>query len=69
MTAEVAQLSQQKQVFGEAVCNRIRESIAMLGFPDSSAIDWPFYNEADFNLVTDPFTQSRDLVGIWHDAK
>lgn len=52
--------------FGTAVCQRIIETIARLGFPLQTAIDLPNYDSAEFALVTDPYSKSRDLVGYWY---
>lgn len=55
-----------KRVFGKAVCRCICESIAKLGFPLQAPIPLPTFDAAEFRLVTDPFTQSEDLVGYWY---
>jgi len=56
-----------KQAFGEAICDSIAKSISRLGFPEHISIKPPQFNEAEFSIVTDPYTQSRDLVGFWYD--
>jgi hypothetical protein len=55
-----------KRVFGHAVCRSIVETIAKLGFPLQASISLPNFDAAEFTLVTDPFTQSEDLVGHWY---
>ncbi len=55
-----------KRGFGLAVCLRIGEQIARLGFGVDKAMVAPEYDQAQFNLITDPYTQSRDLVGFWY---
>lgn len=67
--AEIQTLCAQKRLFGEAVCRRISASIDKLGFAGAQARYQPYYDGAQFSLVTDPFTQSRDLVGFWHDER
>jgi hypothetical protein len=57
-----------KRDFGKAVCQRISENIARLGFALQTQITLPDYDAAEFNVVTDPFTQSQDLVGYWYSA-
>ncbi|MDD2762283.1 MAG: hypothetical protein PHH11_18545 [Methylomonas sp.] len=57
-----------KREFGEAICQRISENIAKLGFQLQTDIVSPRFDGAVFNLVNDPFTQSEDLVGYWYDA-
>lgn len=65
----ITQISKQRSAFGEAICNRMTECIGKLGFTGPSAVKPPIYQDAQFSLVTDPFTQSQDLVGFWYDAK
>ncbi|MCK9606541.1 MAG: hypothetical protein M0R33_08825 [Methylomonas sp.] len=55
-----------KRDFGTAVCRRIGENIAKLGFSTQTNINPPNFDAAEFSLVTDPFTQSQDLVGYWY---
>jgi len=57
-----------KREFGKAVCQRISENIAKLGFPLQTDLTLPNYDAAEFSLVTDPFSQSQDLVGYWYNA-
>jgi hypothetical protein len=57
-----------RRAFGNAVCRSIAENIAKLGFPLQTRIDLPNFDTAEFHLVTDPFTQSQDLVGYWYNA-
>lgn len=68
MNAELQQRFEANRVYGKAVCSRIGETIVKIGFPLQTKIDLPNYDTAEFSLVTDPYTQSRDLVGIWYDA-
>lgn len=57
-----------KRAFGKAVCQRISENIARLGFSVQTQLSLPNFDAAEFSLVTDPFTQSQDLVGYWYSA-
>lgn len=57
-----------RREFGKAVCQRISENIAKLGFQLQTDITLPNYDAAEFSLVTDPYTQSQDLVGYWYNA-
>ncbi len=56
-----------KRAFGKAICGRIAENIVRIGFPLRTDINLPNFDAAKFTLVTDPFTQSQDLVGYWYD--
>jgi hypothetical protein len=67
MTAALEQHIAAKRDFGTAVCRRIGENIAKLGFPAQTGINPPDFDAAEFSLVTDPFTQSQDLVGYWYN--
>lgn len=55
-----------KRDFGQAICLRIGEQMARLGFGEDKAIVAPVYDQAQFSFITDPYTQSRDLVGYWY---
>ena len=68
MTAEIQPYIDGKRTFGNAVCQRIAETIAKLGFSQHTQTDLPVFDAAEFSLVTDPFTQSLDLVGYWYNA-
>jgi len=67
-TTSIDDLIRAKRAFGTAVCQRISECIAKLGFSVQSRIDLPSYDAVQFSLVTDPYTQSEDLVGYWYDG-
>jgi hypothetical protein len=58
-----------KRDFGKAICRRISENIAKLGFSVQTNITLPEFEAAEFNLVIDPFTQSQDLVGYWYNSR
>jgi len=68
MTLAIEQHIASKRDFGNTICRRIGENIAKLGFSLQTRINLPKFEDADFSLVTDPFTQSQDLVGYWYNA-
>ncbi|WNB76897.1 hypothetical protein [Methylomonas koyamae] len=68
MSDELQQHLEAKRGFGKAVCQRMTENIVKLGFPLQTDLSLPDFDAAVFSLVTDPFTQSRDLVGYWYSA-
>lgn len=69
MSAEnLSEHVEMRREFGKAVCQRIAANIAKLGFPVQTQIALPEYDVAQFSLVSDPFTQSVDLVGYWYDV-
>ena len=68
MSGDIRRHIEAKRAFGTAVCRRIIENIAKLGFPLQTRADLPNFDNAQFCLVTDPFTQSQDLVGYWYNA-
>ena len=65
---EVADKIAALQDFGDAVCLKIKQIIAKLAFPESIDIKEPVFSEAEFSLVTDPYTQTKDLVGFCYSA-
>lgn len=67
MTSDIEQQITAKRDFGMAVCRRIAENIAKLGFPTQTSVSPPDFEAAEFSLVIDPFTQSQDLVGYWYN--
>jgi hypothetical protein len=68
MTNAIQQQVEAKRTFGNSICQRISENIAKLGFPVNADIALPEFSAAEFSLVTDPFSQSQDLVGYWYKA-
>lgn len=68
MKPNLQQLIASKRAFGTIVCQHIVENIAKLGFSVQTKIKLPKFDAAEFTMVTDPFTQSQDLVGYWYDA-
>jgi len=65
--SEISEHIKARREFGLAVCKRIGENIAKLGFANEAGIASPDYDSAEFSLVTDPYTQSQDLVGYWYN--
>jgi len=68
MNTPIEQHIAAKRAFGKAICHRITENIVKLGFAVQSEIKLPDFEAAQFSLVTDPYTQSQDLVGYWYNA-
>ncbi|MEQ1531096.1 MAG: hypothetical protein ABL925_17410 [Methylococcales bacterium] len=68
MTDLISEHIAAKRAFGTSICQSISEKIAKLGFPLQTNINLPKFDDAKFNLQTDPFTQNQDLVGYWYDA-
>jgi hypothetical protein len=67
VSAEIAQQITEKTEYGQAICTNIAERIAKLGFTDTNLVKPPQFSDAVFSLVTDPFTQTQDLVGFWYN--
>lgn len=68
MATDIYRHVDDRRNFGQAVCRRIVDVIAKLGFSEPVEIDLPRFEAAEFTLVTDPFTQSQDLVGYWYNT-
>ena len=66
--SDITQHIEEKRAFGQAVCEKIAQSIAKLGFPETVSLKLPQFEAAEFSLVTDPYTQTQDLAGYWYDA-
>ncbi len=64
----IEQAIEAKRAFGKAVCQRIAENIVKLGFAVQTQLSLPDFDAAQFSLVTDPYTQSQDLVGYWYNT-
>lgn len=58
-----------KRPLGCAICEKIAVEIQQLNLPNSSTLSLPRYDAAKFELVTDPFSQTQDLVGYWYSAQ
>lgn len=67
--SELLQHIEAKRAFGKSICQRMTENIVRLGFPLHTPIAMPQFDQAQFDLVTDPYSQSRDLVGFWYDTR
>lgn len=66
----LSQRIDEQREYGEAICRAISESIRNLGFAEADRpAGFPVFDEAEFRLVTDPYSQHDDLVGYWFDAK
>ncbi|WP_150051081.1 MULTISPECIES: hypothetical protein [Methylomonas] len=65
--SEVSEHIEARREFGQAVCKRIGENIAKLGFAPEEGVSAPEFDGAEFSLVVDPYTQSQDLVGYWYN--
>ena len=68
VSSEITRQIEVKREFGQAVCESISQYISKLGFPAGVELKRPAFDAAEFSLITDPYTQSRDLVGYWYDA-
>ena len=64
--SDVQQHIDAHRAFGQAICKRIAENIAKLGFSLQAKIELPSFDAAQFSLVTDPYTQNQDLIGFWY---
>lgn len=64
--ATLTQRIEEQREFGEAICRAIGESIRKLGFAED--VGTPVFEQAEFRLVTDPYSRHDDLVGYWFDA-
>lgn len=58
----------ERREYGEAICAAIAEAIRKLGIEPGSA-GLPIFEQARFNLVTDPYSRHEDLVGHWFDER
>ena len=66
--SELQDYIEAKQVFGEEICQRIAEAIVKLGFASEHHILAPQFNDAQFSLTVDPYSQSQDLIGFWYGS-
>jgi len=58
----------QHRPLAEAVCQRLREEIDKLGFAEGVVSHYPRYDQARFELVKDPYTNSENLACHWFNA-
>lgn len=65
-THSIAASIEARKAYGVTICQRITENIVKLGFSLQTPINLPVFEAAEFSLVTDPYTQSQDLVGYWY---
>lgn len=58
-----------KRELGASICDRIGDEIDRLGFAAGSIEHYPFFDQARFELIKDPFTGDHNLAGYWHDQR
>ncbi|MGZ5008427.1 MAG: hypothetical protein ACXWE9_11240 [Methylobacter sp.] len=51
----------------ESVCQRLVEEIRELGFTDADIAHYPCYDDADFELIKDPYAGEDNLACYWYD--
>ncbi len=68
VSSDVTRQIEAKQAFGQAICERIAQAIGKLALPESVGLKPPQFNDAEFMIVIDPYSQSQDLVGFWYNA-
>ncbi len=54
------------RTFGVSICERLSQEMNKLGFASDEIKCFPFYDEATFLLIKDPFTGLRNLTGYWY---
>lgn len=67
MTNSLEQHISAQRDFGTLICQRMTANINKLGFSAQTGLTSPDFDTAVFSLVTDPFTQTQDLVGYWYN--
>ena len=58
-----------KRQYGEQICQKLSQCIEQLGFPQGTALSYPDYNSAHFELIKDPLTGQFNLAGFWKDHR
>lgn len=66
--SDVQQAIDAQRACGQLICQRIAEAIDKLGFAVQTQIEVPVFDAAQFRLVTDPYSQTKDLVGVWFSS-
>jgi len=51
----------------ESICQRLSEEINILGFAEAEIEHYPFYDNASFELIKDPYTGEQNLSCYWYD--
>ncbi|MGZ5059427.1 MAG: hypothetical protein ACXWE3_13165 [Methylobacter sp.] len=51
----------------ESVCRRLVEEINELGFTEADIPHYPRYDDADFELIKDPYAGEDNLACYWYD--
>ncbi len=67
MTEELNRQIEQHRAYGHEICARIAGYLQKLGV-NAEAAAAPNYEAAVFNLHTDPYAQTQDLIGYWYNA-
>jgi hypothetical protein len=58
------------RLLAESICLRLAEEIDKLGFAVAELTRYPYYDQASFVLIKDPYTGQQNLACYWYeDAK
>jgi hypothetical protein len=52
----------------ESICRRLTDEIRELGFAETDIQHYPRYDDADFELIKDPYSGEHNLACYWYDA-
>ena len=51
----------------ESICQRLCEEINKLGFAAAEIVNYPYYDDATFTLIKDPYSGEQNLTCYWYD--
>lgn len=58
---------EQFKTFGIEICQQMTNAINGIGFSAANCTASPEFEQAEFSLITDPFTLDQNLMGNWFD--
>jgi hypothetical protein len=64
---ELSDIVVKHQQLAEVICTQLKAEIDKLGLESSELKNAPRYDEADYQLIKDPYTGTNNLVCYWYD--
>lgn len=64
---ELSEHIESRRPLAETICKRLGEEINKLGFAVAEITHYPYYDQASFALIKDPYTGQQNLACYWYE--
>lgn len=65
---EISAHISKNRLLAESICLRLAEEIDKLGFAAAEITHYPYYDQASFVLIKDPYTGQQNLTCYWYEG-